>query len=138
MPLIVVADDRPLNRHFLTTLLKYYGYDVVEASDGIEALAWAHERRPDLIIADVVMPGMDGATLARAVRADSSLAGIPIIFYSASFRDVEAHAIAKSAGVEYVIAKPSDPQVIIEMVACALGQTLPATTPAAPRLDTRE
>jgi PAS domain S-box-containing protein len=138
MPLIVVADDRPLNRHFLTTLLHYYGYEVAEAADGVEALGLAHARRPDLIIADVVMPRMDGPALARAVRADPKLSQVPIIFYSASFREEEAYAIAKEAGVDYVITKPSDPQVILGTVARALGHAAPAESTPQPRPDTHE
>src|SRR5256885_9717660 len=51
MAIILVADDHPLNRHFLATLLSYYGHTVNEASDGVEALASARENRPDLVIA---------------------------------------------------------------------------------------
>src|SRR2546423_14496735 len=101
MPFILVADDRPLNRHFLMTLLSYYGHEVREAADGVEALHAARGRKPDLIIADVAMPHMDGAALARAIRADPYLGDVPIIFYSASYQEVEANAIAKACGVSY-------------------------------------
>src|SRR4051794_21941784 len=125
MPDILVVDDRPLNRHFLTTLLRYYGYEAREAADGVEALEAARERKPDLVISDVVMPRMDGPTLARALRTDATLAGIPIIFYSASYQEVEAQAIARTCGVDYVITKPADPEVVLEIVRRALGQSSP-------------
>lgn len=121
MPHILVVDDRPLNRHFLTTLLNYYGYEVREAADGAEALDAARERKPDLIIADVAMPTMDGPALARSVRADPVLAAVPIVFYSASYQQVEAQTLAKSCGVEYVITKPADPEVVLEIVRRAVG-----------------
>src|SRR5947207_11786428 len=105
MAFILVADDRPLNRHFLVTLLSYYGHEVREATDGLEALREARTRKPDLIIADVVMPEMDGPALVRALRAERDLAAVPIIFYSASYQEVEAQAIARSTGVNYVITK---------------------------------
>jgi PAS domain S-box-containing protein len=135
MSFIVVADDRPLNRHFLMTLLAYYGHEVGEAADGVEALRLARERRPDLIIADVVMPRMDGPALVRALRAERGLADVPVIFYSASYREVEAQAIAKSCGVEHVITKPSDPEVIVQTVARALGEetAAPRAASAEPR-----
>ena len=121
MASILVADDHPLNRHFLTTLLSYYGHDVREAADGADALEAARGRRPDLIIADVAMPRLDGPALVRALRADRELAGVPVVFYSASYREVESREIARAVGVEHVIAKPSDPQAILETVARALG-----------------
>jgi PAS domain S-box-containing protein len=129
MPFILVADDRPLNRHFLTTLLTYYGHDVGEAADGVEALRMARERKPDLIIADVVMPRMDGPGLARALRAEPQLEDVPLIFYSASYREVEAQAIARAVGVEHVITKPSDPEVILRTVARALGEDVESAPP---------
>ena len=136
MPFILVADDRPLNRHFLMTLLSYYGHEVREAADGVEALQAARERKPDLIIADVVMPRLDGPALAHAIRADRDLADVPIIFYSASYQEVEAQAIAKAAGVDHVITKPSDPEVILETVARALHR--PAPVAQKPAADPRE
>jgi PAS domain S-box-containing protein len=120
MSLILVADDHPLNRYFLSTLLSYYGYEVQEAADGVEALEYAHRRRPDLIIIDVVMPRMDGPALVHALRADREFAGIPLIFYTASYREQESREIARKAGVKLVITKPSDPEVVLETVRRAL------------------
>ncbi|MGZ7042371.1 MAG: response regulator, partial [Thermoanaerobaculia bacterium] len=125
MALILVADDHPLNRHFLATLLSYHGYGINEASDGVDALRSAREERPDLIIADVAMPRMDGFAFVTALRADADLADIPVIFYTATYRDVESRAIARAAGVEHLITKPSDPEVILETVQKALGLSSP-------------
>jgi len=123
MAVILVADDHPLNRHFLATLLSYYGHQVREAEDGIEALAAARQERPDVIIMDVAMPRMDGPALVRALRLDRDLADIPLIFYSASHREVESRAMAQAAGVEHVIGKPADPEAILATVRRALGHT---------------
>ena len=121
MSRILIADDHPLNRHFLTTLLTYHGYEIEEAADGEEALQSARRRKPDLIIADVLMPRMDGAALVRALRADPALAPVPVVFYSASYREHESRAIAKASGVEHVISKPADPEVILDTVHRVLG-----------------
>ena len=131
MSLILVADDHPLNRYFLSTLLSYYGYEVQEAADGVEALEYAKRRRPDLIIIDVVMPRMDGPALVQALRADSELADVPLIFYTASYREEESSEIARKAGVELVITKPSDPEVMLETVRRALDGRHPRLQPAA-------
>jgi PAS domain S-box-containing protein len=120
MSLILVADDHPLNRYFLSILLSYHGHEVVEAADGVEALDLARRRRPDLVIIDVVMPRMDGPALVRALRADRELATIPLIFYTASYREEESREIARQAGVAYVITKPSEPEVVLETVRRAL------------------
>lgn len=125
MSLILVADDHPLNRYFLSTLLSYYGHEVMEAADGVEALQAARRRRPDLVIIDVVMPRMDGPELVRALRADPDLAGIPLIFYTASYREEESREIARQAGVNHVIIKPADPDAVLETVQRALGGRRP-------------
>src|SRR5437867_1140534 len=122
MATILVADDHPLNRHFLATLLSYHGFQIDEAADGIEALTSARQRRPDLIIVDVAMPRMDGFAFVKALRADPDLAEIPIIFYTASYRELESRSIARAAGVEHVITKPSDPELILNTIQSALGR----------------
>jgi signal transduction histidine kinase/CheY-like chemotaxis protein len=127
MAIILVADDHPLNRHFLATLLSYHGYQINEAADGVEALESVRHQRPDLIIADVVMPRMDGFAFVQALRSDPELAGIPVVFYTASYREVESRAIARAAGVEHLITKPSDPEAILETVEKALGRPAVAT-----------
>src|SRR5947209_7610290 len=136
MAFILVADDHPLNRHFLTTLLSYYGHRVREASDGEEALAAAREKRPDAIIVDVAMPRIDGPALVKMLRSEPALAEIPVIFYSATYREVEARAIARSSGVEHVIAKPADPEVILATVHRAIGHGAQARSE--PNVEQRE
>jgi len=122
MSTILVADDHPLNRHFLATLLSYHGHEIVEAADGVEALESVRKRHFDLAIVDVAMPLMDGFTFVKALRADPELAQIPIVFYTASYRELESRSIARAAGVEHVITKPSDPEVILATVQAALGR----------------
>ena len=114
MPFILVADDRPLNRHFLMTLLTYYGHQVSEAGDGVEALHAARERKPDLIIADVVMPRMDGPELVRALRADETLKDVPVIFYSAAAFDSDREA-GLSAGACAYVTKPGTGELVEEV-----------------------
>src|SRR6266852_525369 len=137
MAIILVADDHPLNRHFLATLLSYYGHTVNEAADGVEALESARQTRPDLIIADVAMPRLDGFALVQTLRSDPDLAKIPVIFYTASNREAESRVIAKAAGVEHLISKPSDPEVILDTVNAVLGGAPVARPEAESRAQTR-
>jgi diguanylate cyclase (GGDEF)-like protein len=121
MARILVVDDRAINREFLGTLLSYAGYEVVQASDGAEALALVRERAPDLVITDVLMPVMDGVEFAERVHADPAIAQTPIIFYTATYRATEARKLGESCGVHTVLAKPAEPNEILQTVAAALG-----------------
>lgn len=120
MAIVLVADDHPINRHFLATLLTYEGHEVREAADGLEALESVRAAPPDLLIVDVAMPRMDGFEFVREIKSDPKLAFIPIIFYTATYREVESRAVARAAGVEHVITKPSDPELVLRTVRAAL------------------
>src|ERR1700682_2357815 len=87
MATILVADDRPTNREFLVTLLGYSGHRLLEAADGAEALAAARAVHVDLVISDILMPTMDGYELVHQLRADSGLAGTPVIFCTAHYHE---------------------------------------------------
>ncbi len=129
MAKILVVDDRPINRQFLVTLLGYSGHQLLEAADGKEALATARASRPDLVITDILMPTMDGIEFTKRLRAEPSIAATPVIFYTATFRLHEARLLAKGCGVSFVLAKPSEPQLILSMVNTALGLTQTETIP---------
>ena len=120
MARILVVDDHGINREFLETLLRYAGYEVVQASNGAEALAIAREQHPDLVITDVMMPVMGGVEFADRLHADSTIAKTPIIFYTATYRDPQARALADSVKVSTVLIKPAEPQAILDAVASAL------------------
>ena len=131
MATILTVDDRPENRSFLTTLLAYGGHRLLEAADGAEALEVARAGRPDLIIADILMPTMDGFELVRQLRADPATAAIPVIFYTAAYQGEESHALAEAGGVVRHLAKPADPEVILRAVDEALNSA-PSDAPAPP------
>jgi diguanylate cyclase (GGDEF)-like protein/PAS domain S-box-containing protein len=129
MATILIVDDRPSNRQFLATLLAYGGHELLEAGDGAQALELVRERRPDLVVTDILMPTMDGYEFVQRVRADPQLAPTPVIFYTASYSTPQAEALAKSCGVQKVLAKPSEPQEILRAVNEALGAAAPAHSP---------
>lgn len=130
MPTILVVDDRPINRELLVTLLGYQGHTLIEASDGAEALARVHADRPDLVIADILMPTMDGFEFVRQLRADPAIAGTPVIFFSAHYLEREAKSLAERCGVSHVIVKPAEPETILATVTQALGLQAPPVPPA--------
>jgi CheY-like chemotaxis protein len=71
MTLILILDDRPINRQFLTTLLAYKGFETREASDGREGLEIAEQWPPDLAIVDIDMPVMNGCEFVPRLHADA-------------------------------------------------------------------
>jgi PAS domain S-box-containing protein len=129
MAKILIIDDRPLNRQFLTTLLGYQHHDLREASDGVEGLRAARDQRSDLIISDVLMPTMDGYEFVRRLREDADIGKTPVIFSTAHYLSRESRALADKCGVASIIYKPCEPQAVLDIVAAALGQQ-PASVPA--------
>jgi PAS domain S-box-containing protein len=131
MATILIVDDRPANREFLVVLLGYGGHRLLEAADGAEGLTVTRLERPDLVIADILMPTMDGYEFVRQLRADPAVAGTRVIFYTANYHSQEAHALARSCGVAHVLTKPCEPEVILRTVEEALGHAPPpAAAPA--------
>ncbi|QMU77222.1 SpoIIE family protein phosphatase [Streptacidiphilus sp. PB12-B1b] len=101
---VLVAEDNADLRNYLQALLTPE-YSVTSATDGHQALRLARERRPDLILADVMMPGLDGFALLRALRADPATARTPVVFLSARAGQ-EAAAEGLAAGADDYLAKP--------------------------------
>jgi CheY-like chemotaxis protein len=121
MTTILAVDDRAGDRELLVTLFCYAGYEVLQASNGAEAFEIARTRCPDLIITDVQMPVMDGAELADRIHDEPAIAHTPIIFYTATNRMTEARVLARSCRAAAMLAKPAEPQDILDAVGAALG-----------------
>ncbi|MDR3554177.1 MAG: response regulator [Syntrophobacteraceae bacterium] len=119
---ILVVDDKEEGRYLLCALLQGFGYEVETASQGAEALELALEAPPDLIIADILMPVMDGFTLCRHWKKDQRLRPIPFIFYTATYTDERDREFALSLGAEKFIVKPEAPAVFMAVVRETLEQ----------------
>lgn len=120
MAQVLVVDDDPVGRELLHTLLSYGGHETREASDGAQALELALNSRPDLIVADVLMPTMDGFEFVRRLREYPQFAATPVIFYSASYLEAEARHLAQRCGVIDILVKPCEPQRLMEIINRAL------------------
>lgn len=111
--LILVVDDQPANIQAVGALLSNSGFEVMPALSGEQALARCAQRRPDLILLDMLMPGMSGLEVCARLRADPALADLPVIFLTAAHeRDALTRAFQAGA-VDYV----SKPFVAEELLA---------------------
>ncbi|HEV3115512.1 MAG TPA: HD domain-containing phosphohydrolase [Gemmataceae bacterium] len=136
MATILVVDDRPANRLFMTTLLDHSGHHFLQASDGVEGLALARSARPDLIITDVVMPSMDGYAFVRYLRVTPGIERTPVIFWTATYLEREAKALASACGVSHVLSKPCESRCIVRAVQEALASGAARDcTPPLPEFD---
>src|SRR6516164_2711313 len=108
---ILVADDKPTGRELVRTVLENTGYEVFEASDGLQALDSAHRIHPDLIILDLHMPGLDGFGVIKELRLDAQFATTPVVALTASAMQGDRQR-ALSAGFTGYITKPVSLKVL--------------------------
>jgi signal transduction histidine kinase len=132
MATILVLDDRATNRDVLVTLLGYAGYTTLEAQNAEVALNVVRAARPNLVIADVLMPDIDGFAFVRMLRSDPSIASTPVMFYTATYIESETHSLAASLGVSYLLTKPAEPQVILDTIRAALDLPIETLAPPPP------
>ena len=105
MATLLIVDDEPQVRKLLETLLQYDGYHTLSVGSGEEALALVAEQPPDLILLDIMMPGMDGFEVASRLKGDPATANIPIIMLSA-LSEPDARLSGLQTGAEEFISKP--------------------------------
>jgi two-component system cell cycle response regulator DivK len=112
---ILVIEDHEENRRLLRDLLTSFGYELIEAVTGEEGLTAAEAERPDLVLMDIQLPGIDGYETTRRIKANPSLREIPVIAvtsYALSGDDVKAFA----AGCDAYVTKPFDPAELLEKI----------------------
>jgi diguanylate cyclase (GGDEF)-like protein len=113
-PRILVVDDQPTNIQTLYQILKG-DYDVSMATDGSQAIGLCQRRQPDLVLLDVVMPGLDGFEVCKRLKADPATRDVPVIFVTA--RDgVEDETMGLAVGAVDFITKPVNPPVVLARV----------------------
>ncbi len=117
---LVVDDDRDV-LDLVTRKLKQSGYDVVTAQDGLAALTVVAERKPDLMLLDVMMPGMSGVEVCRTLRADQGEGAPPVIFLSAKSQEADIEA-GMAAGAEDYVVKPFSPRDLVARTEAVLAR----------------
>lgn len=129
MTTIMIIEDEKTSRFLLHKILTGQGYTVIEAASGREALEMLDKDRPDIIISDIMMPGMDGLEFAERVRQNPELKDIPIIMCTAK-HDRETVLRALELGITHYIVKP----IVAEKIVDEVKRLLKTDTPA-PRKD---
>jgi CheY-like chemotaxis protein len=124
---LVIDDERPI-RALLREVLAEQGYDVTEAANGVEGVRRARERRPDLVITDILMPDKDGLETILELRAVAP--GLPVIAISggSAMMSMDVLSAARRFGARHVFSKPFDPLAVVAAVSELLDG--PPETPA--------
>ncbi|WP_422688503.1 response regulator [Comamonas endophytica] len=118
--LVLIVDDVPDNLAMLHDALDAAGYIVLVATSGEAALARAAQARPDIVLLDALMPGMDGFEVARRLKADAQTAQIPIVFMTGLTETEHLIAALAAGGVDYVT-KPIKPAEVLARMGVHLG-----------------
>src|SRR5919106_4556894 len=112
---VLVADDDPIILRLLEVNLGLEGFLVETASRGEDAVRRAREGKPDVIVLDVMMPGMSGYEVAEQLKGDPETLSIPVVFLSARAQDDDRRRGQQLGGAAY-ITKPFDPAELVEVV----------------------
>ena len=114
-PGILVVEDNDMNMQLVEFLLEEGGYSIVKATSGEEALAITREQAPDLILMDIHLPGMDGLSVVRAMKADARTARVPIVALTAHAMRGDKDRFLE-AGCDGYISKPIDVKTFIASI----------------------
>ena len=124
---VLVVDDIPDILKLLDATLQFKGYRVVTASNGQEALEAIELEHPALVIADILMPKMDGFSLLHRIRLDPELRNIPVVFLSATYVGAEDKDFARALGVTRFVEKPVDWEKFLPIISEILTKGVSVT-----------
>ncbi|MCK4846453.1 MAG: response regulator [Deltaproteobacteria bacterium] len=118
---ILSAEDSPATQKFISFTLKYKGYEVVVANDGIEALEKLSQETFDLVILDIMMPRMNGLEVLKEIKTKTPYKDLPILMLTSEKGDADRKE-AMSLGASNFLTKPFQPPELISAVESALGE----------------
>jgi DNA-binding response OmpR family regulator len=116
---VLVVDDEPMVREVVTRYLHLDGYTVQEAADGSEAMAWLRDHRPELVVLDVMLPGVDGLEVLRHLRTQGE---IPVILLTARAEEVD-RIVGLELGADDYVVKPFSPRELVARVRTVLRRS---------------
>jgi twitching motility two-component system response regulator PilH len=120
MALVLIVDDSPTEQHVFCKALERHGYDTVVANDGEEALVTAEQVKPEVIVMDVVMPGMNGFQATRKLSKNPATANIPVVIVSSKGQETDRIWGLRQGATHYLV-KPVDAAQLIATVEAALS-----------------
>jgi two-component system, OmpR family, alkaline phosphatase synthesis response regulator PhoP len=123
MSRVLVIDDEADVRLLYRVNLRYAGYEVLEAEDGKQGIEIALERKPEVVVLDLMMPIVDGFEVLRVLRAEPTFGEVPVLVLTADSR-VDDHRICFELGADEVITKPFMPEALTEAMARLLEMSL--------------
>ena len=122
-PTVLLVDDNPDLLEMLTLALRTIGgFTIIQAVDGVSGLEQAITTLPDCAVIDVLMPGLNGVQLVRALRGDPATADIPLLILTAMAQEKDLFA-GMAAGADQYLTKPATPQAIVAAVHQAIALT---------------
>ena len=124
-PLVLIVEDDPATRTWYRDVLALSGLRTVEAHNGHQAFAKAVDERPDLVLTDLAVPGMDGFELCRALKQSPELRGIPILAVTGHSEYLGEPDRFRQAGIDQVLMKPCPSDLLVQEVWRLLRVTAP-------------
>ena len=118
--ILIIDDEDDIREVASLSLQTVAGWEVIVANSGAQGVARAAEQRPDAILLDVMMPGMDGPTTFRELRKNPATARIPVVLLTAKVQGTDQRRFA-DLGVEAILFKPFDPLTLAGQISSALG-----------------
>jgi CheY-like chemotaxis protein len=116
---ILIVEDHPTMREAMRLVLEGEGFDIVEASDGAQALSAVHQEPPDLVLLDMSIPGVSGPDVLAAVKRDPATSEVRVIVVTATGE--EGRAAAMAGGADHYFTKPFSPIALLQAVEEVLG-----------------
>ncbi len=112
---ILIVDDSPTERHYLSEILVKGGFDVITSDSGEDALIKARTLLPDLILMDVVMPGMNGFQATRAITRDEATRNIPVLICTSKAQETDRIWGLRQGAADYLV-KPLQPATLLKKI----------------------
>lgn len=118
---ILIIEDDPIALELIEYTLQQEGYETLTAPNGVEGLAKARDEKLDLVVLDVMLPGLDGFEVCHRLRAEPETARLPILMLSAKAREVDVDT-GRRMGADIYLTKPLDPSALVVQVGTLLEE----------------